>query len=822
MEETRDKGFHGCMRVFRHLLDFSQPRKFLSTQSDCQESEAPTNSPENACNFGVNDEEKKRLAMPTVNVVARLMGLDSMARDDDEQSRSNPGKSKPSKQPLSLSKCPSVNTESEALEPLRLSVEIGSPKLQLRSHSFREQPHPQEKQLQDFKRDFEATQMFQYRDHSHHGYKHKNVQHRSDAAGTFLLKYASTDSKKNTGGRRQNQSIEFMDALKCLKKNENSLLRPLHDPKSLVTTNSYSKYTRRASSQGCSSSELGSPRISSSCLTNQNQVIPLHSKPSKNSVNPLPAKMIVSEPNSANTKQQLKTYKEFRTSREIPQKRERKSKEKCSRNVCQELNSGKASSDSISSSCNSIAKGEKVLSNAIRVSTWPGKFSPRTWMQSPPRFRKEIRKEEDKASARKQSVCLRKSDKKKLSSKPCSVARRNKEVYDRVEAGHSSSGKCALGSSKKSPNHQNFTSKEKPLNEETTLALANDEVVKTDVTGVSENAPANEVLINTEDRTESIFPECSMANSETDEGLASIGEKCEFSSPISVLDGPFLHDSPIPSPVNIKEIATDFQELSTKLCSLKLNIDDTLDFDQYGHIYHEEDKLKLVPENGLPGSMKEIFPDKRLHLFEMQSSMLQSLKVDDITIPEGKEANLFYVRTILVSAGFNDENIVASTRWYSPSHPIDPQVFYRLEEYYQDKQTNNSCTTPTRGSQAYERSNNIANRKLLFEVVDEIVCKIIKPFLKPRAWIKPTKQNLRYMSTGKQLLKEVWDEICRSPEADCEILEDVESLIDRDMANEAPWAGDDEDIENVGFEVDRHIFNNLLQEAILDFLSVSN
>ncbi|KAH9311679.1 hypothetical protein KI387_026714, partial [Taxus chinensis] len=540
MEEVGDGGCRGCMGAFRHLLDFTHPRKKQSLQSGCQESEAPNKSP-----------EKKNMPTENVNVVARLMGLERMAKDDEQQWRSS--RSKPPLKHLSLTKSRSLNTLSETLDPPTPAVDMRNQKLHFRSHSFRERP--QDKQLQEFKRNFEATQRFHYREHSHSENKHNHFQQRSDGAGAFLL--------KDTPGKRHNQSKDFVEALEYLQNKEKIFLRALHNPNSFLATQIQSQYTHKTSSQEWSVKQLGSTKISSPSLANHNHAIPLHSKPSKNSVNQLLAKVAVLEPNSANAKntnQQLKTYRESRFSREIPFKRERKLKGKCSRKASQELYSKEESSGSdsllqtIASSHNSSAKGEEYFPNASRVSSRSGKSSPGMGMQCSPMFRKEISKEE----ARKVSECLRDSDKKNLPSKPCSVTRRNRDVRDRIAAGHSSSGEFAIASSKKGLHRPNLMLKVKPLNEKTTLALANYKDRKPGVTEENENALAKDVInISTEDETEDAFLKYPVANrvNDCEEVLASIGEKCELPSPISVLDGHFQQESP--SPINIKENATN-------------------------------------------------------------------------------------------------------------------------------------------------------------------------------------------------------------------------------------------------------------------------
>ncbi|KAH9328737.1 hypothetical protein KI387_000845 [Taxus chinensis] len=162
-------------------------------------------------------------------------------------------------------------------------------------------------------------------------------------------------------------------------------------------------------------------------------------------------------------------------------------------------------------------------------------------MQCSPRFRKGIRKEEDEVSSRKLYEFVRDFDKKKLSIKLCSVIRRNIDVCDRLAAVHSASGEFAIASSKKRPHQHNLMSRVKPSNKKTTLALANYKDRKTSITGENENVLAKDVIISTEDETENILLKCTVANRvyECEEVLGSIDKKCEFPSPISVLDGHF-------------------------------------------------------------------------------------------------------------------------------------------------------------------------------------------------------------------------------------------------------------------------------------------
>jgi hypothetical protein len=87
-----------------------------------------------------------------------------------------------------------------------------------------------------------------------------------------------------------------------------------------------------------------------------------------------------------------------------------------------------------------------------------------------------------------------------------------------------------------------------------------------------------------------------------------------------------------------------------------------------------------------------------------------------------------------------------------------------------------------------------------------------------RPWVNPKKLNFCYKSTGEQLLEELWSEIYCFPQVDCKIVEDVNALVNRDLANieEYPMASH-EDVEKIGFEVEQQIFNSLIEEVV-DFV----
>lgn len=844
-----------------HLFDFNRAlttRKILPAQTFSGELKGPRESLEIPSRE--NDNEEKR----NPNVVARLMGLDAMPAKSisGDHSRSSSVSSnqisidkEQHTYPVSLPRSRSV---SEAYTPLPYNIPSVSQKLNSRSHSFRE--HPQEKQLEEFKRDFEARQSLQYSEHSqyfhHENFKfdHNNVQQRLDDVRDLLHRDKFIDSPRTPASARKSytQSTEFLDALEYLQKNEEILLkahrdsnpllaRPINPPHHGVANKTYAQ------------ERAPRPNIK---LAGSQSPLSLHSRsssPLKNSASTLPATIVVLKPNSGpatRTSEKLKNYKgesgqsskdtstEFRKARDIPRLKEGKNNGNPVSKVFKEPDSEDDSAtipssrrkllSKITTSNRSMsANGDEASSALRKLSSQSSKCNP--GLQSSPRFGKRVAessKEEKKVAAKKDAPCLRRSEVKTISSKSHSVPKPNKDVHDRsASAGYARSSNSTTDSAKKKPDPPNLMSKRKIQSKKNTLTSTQSKEKIAGIGGKGENAQgvvANAVATHSEDKIESIYQEECPIDNRVDGACKQpcVHEKSEFPSPNSVLDGSFQQESP--SPLNTKEVTTDFHELRNKLCSLRSDGNDTTDSDQSGHVFHEDEMLKIIPEDGVLAARTELSSDKSMDLDEMQRPNFESLDVEDIAFPKGKETSLLYVRNLLVSAGFNNDNILETTSWSYPSHPIDPQVFDQLEDYYNDAQENNPCMKTSNGSQGCEKSKltlDVVNRKLLFELVNEILGKKLKLFLDARPWLKPAKLNCRYMSTGKKLLQEVWDEISRSPEVDCKTLEDVEALISKDMCSKASWAPDNEAIEKVGFEVEKLIFDQFLQELVFDLLS---
>ncbi|KAL2324481.1 hypothetical protein Fmac_023539 [Flemingia macrophylla] len=141
------------------------------------------------------------------------------------------------------------------------------------------------------------------------------------------------------------------------------------------------------------------------------------------------------------------------------------------------------------------------------------------------------------------------------------------------------------------------------------------------------------------------------------------------------------------------------------------------------------------------------------------------------------EAEYEYIRTILSrSSGAHTRVPQVEFRWFSPAHPLDPSLFDRLEP--------NCFPLGPR-----------CNRRLLFDLVDELLSEILGAPKRCRG----------------TLSESVWERVGRLPRAKCEVLEDIDALIEMEDIRE--------DTQLVA-EIETHIADTLLHETFTVMLSL--
>lgn len=175
-----------------------------------------------------------------------------------------------------------------------------------------------------------------------------------------------------------------------------------------------------------------------------------------------------------------------------------------------------------------------------------------------------------------------------------------------------------------------------------------------------------------------------------------------------------------------------------------------------------------------------------------------------------------YISRILFRTGIAKTSHVSFTNWFSPSHPLDPSIFYRLENsfYLQD-----STTFTNLSPQFRLRS----NRRLIFDVVDEILVEILRPYMNLKPWINNSRTRGRsstsdqfWIMHGSQLIDTLCLKVESFPSKDCQVLEDIDGLIDRDLPKlmkiQTEMAFEEEG-EGLVMEIERDILDTLVRET---------
>ncbi|KAH9307448.1 hypothetical protein KI387_035359, partial [Taxus chinensis] len=308
-------------------------------------------------------------------------------------------------------------------------------------------------------------------------------------------------------------------------------------------------------------------------------------------------------------------------------------------------------------------------------------------------------------------------------------------------------------------------------------------------------------------------------------------DKGEHPSPVSVLDSPFQEE--FSSPKDFKEISSNLHELRVQLHLLKcdglerpvhrsknLSYGDSLHFEDHeiGDDDIERENTCYTPsEAETPHISKSVFSSIEKRNFE-------SLRIDDSWCSEDQVPDLLYVRNVLIASGFIGDCSTVFARWHSPSYPLDPRLFGKLEDLYKDTtqyETNFTDTELAGVSASIEikAHRNNSERHLLYDCINEVLLEILGPFLNHHPWVRPTKMNLKLMASGKQLLKETWTRICHHLYPQAEVRYTLENLVMNDLSREVVWMELQGEVEMTGLEIERAIFDDLIEGVLNDLVS---
>ncbi|KAI3519528.1 hypothetical protein L1887_08724 [Cichorium endivia] len=157
--------------------------------------------------------------------------------------------------------------------------------------------------------------------------------------------------------------------------------------------------------------------------------------------------------------------------------------------------------------------------------------------------------------------------------------------------------------------------------------------------------------------------------------------------------------------------------------------------------------------------------------------------------------HLEYISRILSHAGIEKTTPISVTHWYSPSHPLHPSIFHQLE-----KLLHPTVTT------------NFATRKLIFDVADELLVEILKPYISFKPWAAGRNSHRMY---GSELIGKLCEKISSFPAADCRVLEDIDGVIEGDLRSSTRVVGEiafEEEAEELVAELERDMVDTLVNE----------
>ncbi|CAK8532545.1 unnamed protein product [Lathyrus sativus] len=193
-----------------------------------------------------------------------------------------------------------------------------------------------------------------------------------------------------------------------------------------------------------------------------------------------------------------------------------------------------------------------------------------------------------------------------------------------------------------------------------------------------------------------------------------------------------------------------------------------------------------------PSHLSNKIPRKQWQESETQDSKLQSYKPEFQYIAEILNKHVTTTKTM----SFN--------RMFSSTHSLDPSIFNLLEQNSDDK--DQSFATKNQLGQRW-------NRKLMFDLVDEVLMDILKP--------NSSEKKLYFLDgfcekwTVMELTEKVWKRVREFPCAKCEVLDDIDNLIEsEDMEKVIKVEGEDER-KGLVREIEGNILNTLVHETIL-------
>ncbi|KAL7585895.1 uncharacterized protein LOC111901685 [Lactuca sativa] len=206
-------------------------------------------------------------------------------------------------------------------------------------------------------------------------------------------------------------------------------------------------------------------------------------------------------------------------------------------------------------------------------------------------------------------------------------------------------------------------------------------------------------------------------------------------------------------------------------------------------------QVSLVSMTQLPSRLNSSYNQNDIRMFKLSDQDSNAATTSSSDPNGGSFSDHFdYISRILDLCGIHSTTLISIGQWYSPSHPLHPSIFHQLEKHHHPTTT--------------------AGRRLMFELVDELLAEILKPYMNLKPWVCPKTSDSCGMR-GSDLIKKLCEKIESIPAADCEVLEDIDGLIERDIGGSMRrlWSTAFEaEAEDIVKEIESEIVETLMHE----------
>ncbi|KAJ7283109.1 hypothetical protein O6H91_Y347100 [Diphasiastrum complanatum] len=279
-------------------------------------------------------------------------------------------------------------------------------------------------------------------------------------------------------------------------------------------------------------------------------------------------------------------------------------------------------------------------------------------------------------------------------------------------------------------------------------------------------------------------------------------------SPISVLDIRFQKDEHVHTNTSSSTKSTKQSPLTSSSC--KRSLDSIVD-----KVLQE-----VEPLQDLTGIVYATFQTDVPHYpkgADKKDQSQESLSVTDSGRFQWQDDRIASIKDILEISGFAEMSPLLTQ-----CQPLNPPIEHRQQQSM-NKVTIRNYLKKDEASKIDEmekKATEIADRRLHFECVNEIIAKNLIPFVNLHPWLSFSQPILQKRPPGDELVQQAWKELrelpCLPIEDACDMLH---ILLEQDLTQTPPrWSGLKAEIVEVGLHLANLIFEDAVVDMIYDFV----